>query len=278
MCSSSASSNAKRNANGASWSANSSKPREDHRLRPRRWRRARCRRGRHAPGAARTGHQARPGGRHLDRRGQRRRGGGRSHRERHRSNWPRCGRRRRRRRSTATRTPASSAASRAAPTCTRRRRCGASSTAPSARTRRSRTSRSRSSAAPPASSGPPSTGSPRARWSQAVLASSAVPGLLPPVPVDGEHYIDGGVVNSIPVGRAVELGADHDLGAAGGPGRPAAAAAEAAPRRRAGRVRDRPPAPVRPRDGRAAGRGARRTCCPRAAARRRTTPRCRTAT
>jgi NTE family protein len=41
----------------------------------------------------------------------------------------------------------------------------------------------------------------------AVLASSAVPGLLPPVEIDGEHYIDGGLVNSIPVGRAVELGA-----------------------------------------------------------------------
>jgi NTE family protein len=41
----------------------------------------------------------------------------------------------------------------------------------------------------------------------AVLASSAVPGLLPPVVIDGGHYIDGGVVNSIPVGRAVELGA-----------------------------------------------------------------------
>jgi NTE family protein len=41
----------------------------------------------------------------------------------------------------------------------------------------------------------------------AVLASSAVPGLLPPVVIDGEHYIDGGIVNSIPVGRAVELGA-----------------------------------------------------------------------
>jgi NTE family protein len=41
----------------------------------------------------------------------------------------------------------------------------------------------------------------------AVLASSAVPGLLPPVMLDGEHFIDGGVVNSIPVGRAVELGA-----------------------------------------------------------------------
>ncbi len=42
---------------------------------------------------------------------------------------------------------------------------------------------------------------------QAVLASSAVPGLLPPVVVDGYHYIDGGIVNSIPVGRALELGA-----------------------------------------------------------------------
>jgi NTE family protein len=41
----------------------------------------------------------------------------------------------------------------------------------------------------------------------AVLASAAVPGLLPPAEVDGEHFLDGGLVNSIPVGRAVELGA-----------------------------------------------------------------------
>lgn len=41
----------------------------------------------------------------------------------------------------------------------------------------------------------------------AVLASCAVPGLLAPVHVDGEHYFDGGLVNSIPVSRAVELGA-----------------------------------------------------------------------
>ncbi|MGY1803814.1 patatin-like phospholipase family protein [Blastococcus sp. SYSU D00922] len=43
---------------------------------------------------------------------------------------------------------------------------------------------------------------------EAVLASSAVPGLLPPVELDGEHYLDGGLVHSIPVGRAVALGAD----------------------------------------------------------------------
>jgi NTE family protein len=41
----------------------------------------------------------------------------------------------------------------------------------------------------------------------AVLASAAVPGLLPPMQIDGEHYVDGGIVNSIPVGRAVEVGA-----------------------------------------------------------------------
>ena len=43
----------------------------------------------------------------------------------------------------------------------------------------------------------------------AVLASCAVPGLLAPVEVDGEHYLDGGLVNSIPVSRAVELGAQE---------------------------------------------------------------------
>lgn len=43
----------------------------------------------------------------------------------------------------------------------------------------------------------------------AVMASSAVPGLLPPVEVEGEHFLDGGLVNSIPVGRAVELGAQQ---------------------------------------------------------------------
>jgi NTE family protein len=41
----------------------------------------------------------------------------------------------------------------------------------------------------------------------AVVASAAVPGLLPPARVGNEHYLDGGIVNSIPVGRAVELGA-----------------------------------------------------------------------
>ncbi|HST24451.1 MAG TPA: patatin-like phospholipase family protein [Gaiellaceae bacterium] len=41
----------------------------------------------------------------------------------------------------------------------------------------------------------------------AILASAAVPGILPPVEIGGEHFIDGGIVNSIPVDRAVALGA-----------------------------------------------------------------------
>jgi NTE family protein len=45
------------------------------------------------------------------------------------------------------------------------------------------------------------------RVTDAVMASAAVPGLLRPARVDDEHYLDGGIVNSIPVGRAVECGA-----------------------------------------------------------------------
>ena len=41
----------------------------------------------------------------------------------------------------------------------------------------------------------------------AVVPSAAVPGLLPPAEIDGEHYLDGGIVNSIPLGRAVACGA-----------------------------------------------------------------------
>jgi len=42
----------------------------------------------------------------------------------------------------------------------------------------------------------------------AVLASSAVPALFPPVVIDGESFYDGGLVDSVPLGRAVALGAD----------------------------------------------------------------------
>jgi NTE family protein len=40
-----------------------------------------------------------------------------------------------------------------------------------------------------------------------LLASCAVPGILPPVRIGDQHFIDGGIVNSVPVSRAVALGA-----------------------------------------------------------------------
>jgi NTE family protein len=41
----------------------------------------------------------------------------------------------------------------------------------------------------------------------AVLASCAVPALFPPIEIDGEHFYDGGLVDSVPLARAVSLGA-----------------------------------------------------------------------
>jgi len=41
----------------------------------------------------------------------------------------------------------------------------------------------------------------------ALLASASIPGVFPPVEIDGEHFYDGGLVNSVPISRAIELGA-----------------------------------------------------------------------
>ncbi len=41
-----------------------------------------------------------------------------------------------------------------------------------------------------------------------VLASCALPGVFPAVRIGDEHFFDGGLVNSIPLDRAVALGAD----------------------------------------------------------------------
>lgn len=40
-----------------------------------------------------------------------------------------------------------------------------------------------------------------------LLASSAMPGVFPPVEINGVTYIDGGVANNVPAAKAVELGA-----------------------------------------------------------------------
>jgi len=42
---------------------------------------------------------------------------------------------------------------------------------------------------------------------EAVLASAAVPAVFPPVEIDGERFIDGGVVDNVPIRRAIESGA-----------------------------------------------------------------------
>jgi len=42
---------------------------------------------------------------------------------------------------------------------------------------------------------------------EALLASSAIPGVLPPVTIDGRPLIDGAIVNNVPISEAVDLGA-----------------------------------------------------------------------
>lgn len=44
---------------------------------------------------------------------------------------------------------------------------------------------------------------------QALLASTALPGIFPPVEIGDEHFVDGGVVNNVPVSKALELGANR---------------------------------------------------------------------
>ncbi len=46
---------------------------------------------------------------------------------------------------------------------------------------------------------------------RAVLASTALPGIFPPVEIDGEIYVDGGVLENLDMRTAVELGADEVL-------------------------------------------------------------------
>jgi|GEM_PF-127352 len=55
----------------------------------------------------------------------------------------------------------------------------------------------------------------RAHWftegpaAEALLASSALPALLPPVEIGGEQFVDGGVVDNVPIGRAIDQGAER---------------------------------------------------------------------
>ncbi len=44
---------------------------------------------------------------------------------------------------------------------------------------------------------------------EAVLASTAIPGVFPPVRIDGRDLIDGGVANNTPISSALKLGAER---------------------------------------------------------------------
>ena len=154
----------------------------------------------------RGGHQARPRRGHLDRRDQRRVRGGRPGGRGRAAGRPVAGRVARQAFSETVFGPGGPAGPLRHPPA-RDRAAAQAAGRHAARWRTSPTCSCRSTASRPASS------TPRARWFTsgpivpAVLASCAVPGLLPPVEVDGEHYFDGGLVDSIPVGRAVALGA-----------------------------------------------------------------------
>jgi NTE family protein len=41
----------------------------------------------------------------------------------------------------------------------------------------------------------------------ALMASTAIPGVFPPYPIDGEMYIDGGVIEPLPIPTVLEMGA-----------------------------------------------------------------------
>lgn len=44
---------------------------------------------------------------------------------------------------------------------------------------------------------------------EAVLASAAIPGVFPPVTIDGVRLMDGGIANNTPISHAVALGPDE---------------------------------------------------------------------
>ncbi len=78
----------------------------------------------------------------------------------------------------------------------------------------------------------------------AVMASCAVPGLLPPVEIDGRHYFDGGLVALHPGGPGDRARRHHHLRAARREDREPAPSTNAAVGGGACRLRDRAQAPV----------------------------------
>jgi NTE family protein len=46
---------------------------------------------------------------------------------------------------------------------------------------------------------------------EAILASAAIPAISPPVEIDGDRLVDGGVVDNVPISRAIDAGATRIL-------------------------------------------------------------------
>ena len=129
----------------------------------------------------------------------------------------------------------------------------------SARTPGSKISRCRCGWSRRASSAPPSTSSTPGRSSPRSSRRRRCPGCCRPTRIGDEHFIDGGVVNSIPIDQALAAGARTIFVLQVGRVETPLVAPTIGGRRRAGRVRDRPPAPVRarPRDASRRRRAAR---------------------
>ncbi len=90
---------------------------------------------------------------------------------------------------------------------------------------------------------------------EAVLASSAVPAIFPPVEIDGERFIDGGVVNNVPIRRAIDAGATRIVVLLCAPPAYTPVSPQAPGRGHAQRPVDLHPRPVRPGHGPAARGG-----------------------
>src|SRR5699024_5264382 len=57
---------------------------------------------------------------------------------------------------------------------------------------------------------------------EAITASCAIPGVFPPVQLDGEHYVDGGIRANLPTDIAYTLGAKRVIAVVSTPSGPSA--------------------------------------------------------
>ena len=223
-----------------------------HGVRPQRRRQHGRAPGRHAAGAVRAPHPSRPGARVLGRRAERRRGGRRADAWRWSAGSRRCG-------------STSSTASCCRPGSSRRPSSWPGEASRSTRTPACAPWSSRCSARTtfadlvvPFQCVATDIDQAREVWFsegpliEPILASAALPAVLPPVEIDGVRYMDGAVLNDVPGHQGRRPGRHPRVRAAHRHLRPAPARAPPAPRRGPPGVLDRPPGPLPAGPGRAA--------------------------